>query len=128
MPFFIPTLNVCFPTISFGAITPAINVKNTDSKTKSAHHADWIVIAIGQHKFAEAISPKLKTNEKGRVIVDDTKQTSIQGLYSGGDCINGGKEVVHAVADGRNAAHAMLKSWNMHPVHSKIDIRSNGHG
>ena len=32
-------------------------------------------------------------------------------VYAGGDCVNGGKEVVNAVAEGRNAARAMMKSW-----------------
>ena len=33
-------------------------------------------------------------------------------VYAGGDCVNGGKEVVNAVADGRDAARAMVRSWS----------------
>jgi glutamate synthase (NADPH/NADH) small chain len=36
-------------------------------------------------------------------------------VYAGGDCINGGKEVVNAVADGREAALAMLKAFQIEP-------------
>jgi glutamate synthase (NADPH/NADH) small chain len=31
--------------------------------------------------------------------------------YAGGDCINGGREVVDAVADGKRAALAIIKSF-----------------
>jgi len=32
-------------------------------------------------------------------------------VFSGGDCVNGGKEVVNAVADGRNAARHLISKW-----------------
>jgi glutamate synthase (NADPH/NADH) small chain len=32
-------------------------------------------------------------------------------IYSGGDCVNGGREVVDAVADGKRAAMAIVKSF-----------------
>ncbi|MCH7764291.1 MAG: FAD-dependent oxidoreductase [Candidatus Marinimicrobia bacterium] len=103
--------------------------EHTDSKTEKIHHVDWIVMAIGQLKFAREIAPNLEIDKKGRVIVDDkTRRTSIPNLYAGGDCINGGKEVVNAVADGRDAAHAMFAGWGLHPVNSNHKIGSNGHG
>ncbi len=104
-------------------------VKHTDSKSTMIHHADWIVMAIGQLKFAREIAPTLEVDEKGCVIVDEmTLETSIANLYAGGDCINGGKEVVNAAAHGRDAAHAMLKSWDLFPVNSNLKTGSNGHG
>ena len=45
--------------------------------------------------------------EGGRVKVDAEGRTSVKGLYAGGDCVNGGKEVVNAVADGKAAARAI---------------------
>ena len=33
-------------------------------------------------------------------------------VFAGGDCINGGKEVVNAVADGRNAARTLIAQWS----------------
>jgi len=39
-----------------------------------------------------------------------TGQTGNPRYYSGGDCINGGREVVDAVAGGKRAALAMLKA------------------
>jgi glutamate synthase (NADPH/NADH) small chain len=37
----------------------------------------------------------------------------LSNVYAGGDCVNGGKEVVNAVADGRKAAFAMLNYWGL---------------
>ncbi|NQV36692.1 MAG: FAD-dependent oxidoreductase [Candidatus Marinimicrobia bacterium] len=76
--------------------------------------SDWIVIAIGNERDAGQLIPGLEIDEKGCVIVDSqTKRTSVAKIYAGGDCINGGKEVVNAVADGRDAAFAMLHEWGM---------------
>ena len=53
-------------------------------------------------------------DKNGRVIVDPiTRETSLPNIYAGGDCVNGGKEVINAVEDGREAAFAMLRSWGM---------------
>jgi dihydropyrimidine dehydrogenase (NAD+) subunit PreT len=37
-----------------------------------------------------------------------TGQTNNPKYYAGGDCVNGGREVVDAVADGKRAAMAMV--------------------
>jgi glutamate synthase (NADPH/NADH) small chain len=36
-----------------------------------------------------------------------TFQTTNPHFFAGGDCINGGKEVVNAAADGKRAAHGI---------------------
>ncbi len=71
-------------------------------------------LAIGQSKV-QVIANELKgvtLDAKGCVVVDAvTRRTAHPKVYAGGDCINGGKEVVNAVADGRDAAKAMMKAW-----------------
>ena len=48
--------------------------------------------------------------ERGRVVVDrETGQTTNPQYFAGGDCVNGGREVVDAVADGKRAGAAMAK-------------------
>jgi hypothetical protein len=37
----------------------------------------------------------------------DTGQTNIPGVFTGGDCANGGREVVNAVAEGKKAARGI---------------------
>ena len=36
---------------------------------------------------------------------------AIRKYYAGGDCVNGGREVVDAVADGKRAALGMANRW-----------------
>jgi len=48
--------------------------------------------------------------EGGRVVVErKTGQTTNPKYFAGGDCVNGGREVVDAVADGKRAAMAMVR-------------------
>lgn len=91
-----------------------LKVIQTDYKkpipgTEEVLPADMIVVAIGQNRATEvALSfPGVELDVKGRVIVDPkTGRTGNPKVWSGGDCVNGGKEVVNAVAE----AHAAVKS------------------
>jgi dihydropyrimidine dehydrogenase (NAD+) subunit PreT len=83
-------------------------------KAISVIDADWIVFAIGQSKLTGLIEQfkGVDMDSKGCVKVDEkTYLTTNPKVYAGGDCINGGKEVVNAAADGRDAAIDMLKKW-----------------
>ena len=73
---------------------------------------DLVAVAIGQDKLGALASsfPGVTVDAKGRALVDArTRRTQNPKVYAGGDCINGGKEVVNAVADGRDAAKAILE-------------------
>jgi glutamate synthase (NADPH/NADH) small chain len=64
--------------------------------------ADLVVLAIGQANHT-SLSDKIQL-QRGRIVVDRaTGQTSYTKFFSGGDCTNGGREVVDAVADGKRA-------------------------
>jgi glutamate synthase (NADPH/NADH) small chain len=69
---------------------------------------DLVIMAIGQEKTAEIVAglDGVET-ELGRVVVDETGTTGRRGVFAGGDCVNGGKEVVNAVAEGKVAAAAI---------------------
>ncbi len=71
---------------------------------------DQVVYSIGQGvdtTFMAAIEG-LKTDRKGLVRVNaESMETSVPRLFAGGDCINGGKEVVNAAQDGKVAANAI---------------------
>jgi glutamate synthase (NADPH/NADH) small chain len=61
-----------------------------------------VVLAIGQATHA-AWLPGVQT-ERGRILIDRASgQTSDPKYFAGGDCTNGGREVVDAVADGKRA-------------------------
>ena len=70
-----------------------------------SHAADLIVMAIGQATQTSwlAGSEKLQL-ERGRIVINRASgQTSLPKYFAGGDCTNGGREVVDAVADGKRA-------------------------
>ena len=63
---------------------------------------DLLVLAIGQGSQT-SLSDKIQV-ERGRILIDRaTGQTSNPKVFAGGDCTNGGREVVDAVADGKRA-------------------------
>lgn len=73
--------------------------------------ADLVLMAIGQSKLEELLSGiEGLTFDRGRVVVDEQQATAVAGVYAAGDCANGGKEVVNAVAEGKRAAQAISAS------------------
>jgi glutamate synthase (NADPH/NADH) small chain len=70
---------------------------------------DSIVLAIGQSTHTAFLAEiraddgKIQV-ERGRIVINRaTGQTSNPKYFAGGDCANGGREVVDAVADGKRA-------------------------
>lgn len=75
---------------------------------------DMIIYALGQQAITTFLNsvPDLVI-ENGRVKVnEETFQTSNPKVFAGGDCINGGKEVVNAAYDGKHAAHGIDEYLN----------------
>jgi glutamate synthase (NADPH/NADH) small chain len=67
-------------------------------------HVDLVILAIGQATHADFLSNKNIKLDRGRILIDRTTgQTSNPKYFAGGDCTNGGREVVDAVADGKRA-------------------------
>jgi dihydropyrimidine dehydrogenase (NAD+) subunit PreT len=65
---------------------------------------DLVILAIGQATHSEFLLENKVKLERGRVVIDRaTGQTSNPKYFAGGDCTNGGREVVDAVADGKRA-------------------------
>jgi glutamate synthase (NADPH/NADH) small chain len=72
---------------------------------------DMAIPAIGQLPLIEFLRTCRGVQvEGGRVVVDRaTGQASNPKYFAGGDCVNGGREVVDAVADGKRTAIAVTK-------------------
>lgn len=72
-------------------------------------HADVVLRATGQATRQSLLAdlPDVATDRRGRIIVDEEQRTSQPGIWAGGDCVNGGKEVVNAVAEGMAAARSI---------------------
>jgi dihydropyrimidine dehydrogenase (NAD+) subunit PreT len=73
---------------------------------------DVVVPAIGQSPLAQLIQELRGVEVRdGRIVADLANgETSNPRYYAGGDCVNGGREVVDAVAGGKRAALAILKT------------------
>jgi len=72
--------------------------------------ADLVAMAIGQSRLTDlaAAFDGVDLDDRGRVLVDEaTCRTGHAQVYAGGDCVNGGKEVVNAAEHGKRAARAM---------------------
>ena len=71
---------------------------------------DMVIPAIGQSPLSELVQQFRNVEVRsGRIVVDRaTGRTANPRYFSGGDCVNGGREVVDAVADGKRAALGIL--------------------
>jgi glutamate synthase (NADPH/NADH) small chain len=67
---------------------------------------DMVIPALGQSRLTSMLRLEM---DDGAISVDrPTGRTSNPKYYAGGDCVNGGREVVDAVADGKRAALGMV--------------------
>ena len=70
--------------------------------------ADMVLKAIGQKLDSNLLADCGLTLRDGRVVADDDGRTGVAGLYAGGDCRLGGRDLtVEAVEDGKRAALAI---------------------
>ena len=78
------------------------------SADKSRLPIDMVILAIGQATHTEFLADEKVTLQHGRILVDRaTGRTSNPRYFAGGDCTNGGREVVDAVADGKRSGIAI---------------------
>ena len=72
---------------------------------------DLVLKAVGQEKqvtLLQQLFPTLAIDARGAIQRDPlTGQTNLPHIFTGGDCANGGREVVNAVGEGKKAAHAI---------------------
>jgi len=68
---------------------------------------DMVIKATGQKPFEELVNTNNIQNKYGKITIDNNA-TNIKGVFAGGDCVNGGKEVVDAVQAGKDGAKAIL--------------------
>jgi len=72
---------------------------------------DMVIPAIGQERLTALLENTRGIAVKNGLVVVDrpTGRTTNPRYFAGGDCVNGGREVVDAVADGKRAAVAMAE-------------------
>lgn len=69
---------------------------------------DMVIKAAGQVPFEKLVKKNKLDNKNGKLVINEDHSTNIKGVFAGGDAVNGGKEVVDAVEDGKNGAKAIL--------------------
>ena len=71
---------------------------------------DCVIVAIGNasNPLIKMTTPEIEVNKRGNFIVnEETGETSIKGVYAGGDIVLGAATVILAMGQGRKAAKAM---------------------
>ncbi len=70
---------------------------------------DAVIVAIGNdsNPLIGKTTPGLEANKYGNLTVDGEGQTSIDGVYAGGDIVLGAATVILAMGEGRRAAAAI---------------------
>ncbi|QWV97395.1 NADPH-dependent glutamate synthase [Geomonas nitrogeniifigens] len=71
--------------------------------------AGIVINAVGTNAnpLLTATAPDLSLNKWGNVVADEEGQTSIPGVFAGGDIVRGGATVILAMGDGKRAAAAI---------------------
>ena len=71
--------------------------------------ADTIISAISQEAVLDFLEGlEVRRNGNGYLVVDPlTRETSVPGLFSGGDAVHGASSVILAIADGRAVAEGI---------------------
>ena len=70
---------------------------------------DMVIKAAGQMPFEELVKNNGIENKSGKITLKEQASTNITGVFAGGDCVNGGKEVVDAVQAGKEGAASIIK-------------------
>jgi len=91
---------------------------------------DLVLKAVGQEKQTAVLTglfPGLKLDAKGRVEHNpETMATAIPEVFVGGDCANGGREVVNAVAEGKKAARGINAMLTRQKVEGPVQPSRHG--
>lgn len=74
-----------------------------------ALNVDMVIKAAGQIPFVDLIKSANIKNKGGKLLVEPSGATNLRGVFAGGDCVNGGKEVVDAVQAGKDGAQGILR-------------------
>ncbi len=70
---------------------------------------DMLIKATGQMPYQHLVQMAAVNEKSGRIQTSAQGATNIAGVFAGGDCVNGGKEVVDAVQAGKVAAQGILE-------------------
>ncbi len=72
---------------------------------------DAAIMSLGNasNPLLHQTTPELEVSDRGAIVVDENLETSIPGIYAGGDIVLGAATVILAMGQGRKAAAAINK-------------------
>ncbi len=93
---------------------------------------DLVIMALGNtpNPIIKDSEPTLKTTKWGTIGVGDganSQETSLAGVYSGGDAARGGSTAIRAAGDGQTAARQIVGDMNLAPETVRSMVKSAEH-
>ena len=93
---------------------------------------DLVIMALGNtpNPIIKDSEPTLKTTKWGTIGVGDganSQETSLAGVYSGGDAARGGSTAIRAAGDGQTAARQIVGDMNLVPETVRSMVKSAEH-
>ncbi len=92
---------------------------------------DLVIMALGNtpNPIIKDSEPTLKLTKWGSIDVGQgsKQQTSLAGVYSGGDAARGGSTAIRAAGDGQAAAREIVGDMNLSPEEVRKMVASAGH-
>ena len=83
--------------------------------------ADHVIVAAGQAADLSFLPPAIE-EEGGLIRVDGALETTMGGIFAGGDATAQARTVVHAIASGKRAAIAIDLLLKKHPSDLLVDV------
>jgi NADPH-dependent glutamate synthase beta subunit-like oxidoreductase len=82
----------------------AIPVEGSDFKRET----DMVILAIGEAPNLEFLPNEVELNEDGTLWTNPlTMETSLPGVFGGGDAVRGPASVIEAICDGKRASESI---------------------
>jgi NADPH-dependent glutamate synthase beta subunit-like oxidoreductase len=82
----------------------AIPIEGSEFKRET----DMVILAIGETPSVGFLPKEVELNEDGTIWVNPiTMETSLQGVFAGGDVVSGPASVIEAIRDGKRAAESI---------------------
>jgi len=82
-------------------------------------HADLVIMALGNsaNPIIKDSEPRLETSKWGTINLarDGSQETTLPGVFTGGDAARGGSTAINAAGDGQSAAREILGSIDVAP-------------
>ena len=91
---------------------------------------DLVIMALGNtpNPIIKDSEPTLKLTKWGSIdVAQGSQETSLTGVYTGGDAARGGSTAIRAAGDGQAAAREIVGDMNLSPEDVRAMVASAGH-